>query len=492
MDGTVGESWLPLIPRPPTDQGYPAGVPISLDRATRTRRNGLLLTGGDPPRIMRLSAVGRDALRTMQSSGATEASAARALARRLTDAGLAHPRRGHRTMPAIASLVTVVIPVRDRAAELTRCLTALTDRAARPHVIVVDDGSTEIDAVTQACQAHSAQLIRMPTSHGPAAARNAAVPHVRTELIAFLDCDCIPDSDWLRQLTDHFTDPLIAAVAPRIRGIPPGPHTAIARHAAAHAPIDLGPHPARVVPQQRVSYLPTAALLVRTAALGSGFDPTLRYGEDVDLVWRLHDAGWRIRYDPSVTVRHTEPATWTSLIRRRYRYGTSAAPLAARHPGRLSPLVISPWPTAATFAALAGHPLTATAIIIYQARSLTTSVGSIDVTLAEIARWPIYATAQTFLATGKAATTFTPWLLAAGVTNRRTRNASLALLLAPPLVDWVRRRPQLDPVRSTALTIADNVAYGAGVLTASISSRSWDAIRPQLLTSRRASVHPPA
>ena len=47
----------------------------------------------------------------------------------------------------------------------------------------------------------------------------------------------------------------------------------------------------------KVSYVPTAALLVRRAALdsvtpggGAVFDPALRYGEDVDLVWRLHDA----------------------------------------------------------------------------------------------------------------------------------------------------------------------------------------------------------
>ena len=77
-------------------------------------------------------------------------------------------------------------------------------------------------------------------------------------------------------------------------------------------------------PGSRVSYVPTAALLVRRSALdsvaiddaaipapghlaGPGplssrgvFDPALRYGEDVDLIWRLHDAGWRVRYEPSV------------------------------------------------------------------------------------------------------------------------------------------------------------------------------------------------
>ena len=86
--------------------------------------------------------------------------------------------------------------------------------------------------------------------------------------------------------------------------------------------------------------MPTAALVVRArrpADAGQGgavFDPALRCGEDVDLIWRLHDAGWRIRYEPAVRVGHHEPASWPGLLARRFRYGTSAAPLARRHPAR--------------------------------------------------------------------------------------------------------------------------------------------------------------
>lgn len=96
-------------------------------------------------------------------------------------------------------------------------------------------------------------------------------------------------------------------------------------------------------------YVPTAALLVRRAALeGVGlFDPALRVGEDVDLVWRLHDSGWSTRYDPRTVVVHEGPIGWSGWLTRRHRYGTSAAPLAARHRGRLTPLVLRPWPTAA-------------------------------------------------------------------------------------------------------------------------------------------------
>jgi GT2 family glycosyltransferase len=77
-----------------------------------------------------------------------------------------------------------------------------------------------------------------------------------------------------------------------------------------------------------VPYVPSAALIVRTPVR---FDEQLRYGEDVDLIWRLKDEGHRVVYDPSVVVLHHERDT----LRRTFRYGTSAAPLAARHPTRL-------------------------------------------------------------------------------------------------------------------------------------------------------------
>ena len=128
--------------------------------------------------------------------------------------------------------------------------------------------------------------------------------------MAFLDADTLPPPDWIERLAGHFDDPRVAAVAPRIRAAN-----------RRRSPLDMGPH--RTVP-----YVPSAALIVRTPVR---FDETLRYGEDVDLIWRLLDQGHRVVYDPSVVVLHHE----TDVLERRFRYGTSAAPLAARHPDRL-------------------------------------------------------------------------------------------------------------------------------------------------------------
>lgn len=465
-------------------------MPLVLDRSTRVLDDGRLLTGGDPPRVMRLSSEGRDVLTGLLAIGASDVPDVRMLARRLTDAGLMHP--SPQRCASAASDVTVVIPVRDRLVELRRTLEMLRGAASDQHVIVVDDGSDDSRSIFEICQQSQAQLVRLDAGSGPAAARNAAIKHARTELIAFLDSDCLPPSDWIGRLAGHFSDPLVAAVAPRIVGDDKNSVSVVARFSAAYSPLDLAQHPAQVAPGRRVPYVPTAALLVRRAAIGTGFDPALRYGEDVDFIWRLHDAGWRVRYDPSVQVKHPEPQALGTLLARRLRYGTSAAPLATRHPGRLAPMLIAPSSAALVVTGLAGCPLGTATIAAVQTVPFARRLGRAGVPFHQAARWPIQGAGYTFLAMGRAATALTPLLLAAGIRSRHTRRASLALVTCPPLFEWVRRKPPLDPVRWTALAVADNVAYGMGVWAGCAKARSWSALLPKVRASvsRRPTVDP--
>jgi len=444
----------------------PDGFRITLDRETRELAPGVW-AGGSPMRVVRLTPAGRVVWRRLET-GPVDSRAAATLARHLTDAGLAHPCPP--PVPAGAADVTIVVPVRDRAPLLDRCLAAL----AGPYpVVVVDDGSADPEAVAAVVAAHGAKLVRRSVNGGPSAARNTGLDHVTTELVAFVDSDSVPSPRWIDRLVGHLADPMVAAVAPRITAV------------AGQPSLDMGDQPARVAPNTRVSYVPTAALVTRRSALQAvtGFDPAMRVGEDVDLVWRLHIAGWRIRYDPAVQVSHHEPTTWPARLARRLSYGTSAAPLAVRHPRFIPALVLDPWPAMTLAALLARRPVAAGAAFALSVLSTNRSLRAHDVPSSGIVRVRATAVARTWLGVGRYATQYaTPLLLGlllAGGRGRWGRRAAVAsLLLGPPLAAWATRRPAIDPIRFATLALADDVAYGAGVWAGCVRHRTITPLRP--------------
>jgi len=451
----------------------PADFGIALDRSVRTTRSRRILAGGHPQRVLRLTAAGLAAVDHLVGSQC-QTEAGRRLGRRMVDQGLAHPRLPRCTE---TSEVTVVVPVRDRAAALDRCLTAL---GGHVRIVVVDDGSYDAVAIAEVCCRGGATLVRREQTGGPAAARNSALREVETDLIAFLDSDCVPAPGWLSGLVGHFADPLVGAVAPRVQPLKScSSPRALERFLATRSPLDMGPEEGRVAPGTRVPYVPSAALVVRCRALGGRpFDEDLRYGEDVDLVWRLHDAGWRLRYEPSVIVEHEEPASWPAMLARRTRYGSAAAALARRHPRRLAPLQLRPWPAAASGLLIMGLPLQAGALMAAHTAVLARRTRRTGVPATWALFWCVGAVWRTYAAIGRAATTFAAPVLALGMTRRRTRGCTVCLAAAPALETWMRRRPRMDPVRWTFACLVDDVAYGIGAWRASVAERSLSAVVP--------------
>jgi hypothetical protein len=254
--------------------------------------------------------------------------------------------------------------------------------------------------------------------------------------------------------------------------------------------------------------VPTAALLLRRAAIGDGFDEALRYGEDVDLVWRLIEAGWRVRYEPAVQVAHTEPGSLPALLRRRFRYGTSAAPLTRRHPGRVAPLILQPWPSITMAALLARRPLAAGATFSIGTALLARRLRASGLPSEGIIRPMAGGVWQTWLGTGRWTGQFAGPALAAvmlhpgGRTARvrwGRRLAAASLLAGPPLAEWSRNRDR-GPLRFTAVTLADQAAYGAGVYAGclreriispvlpSIAWKPFEGLRKQFREARRSPV----
>lgn len=484
----------PAVGSGPADTVLPAGWRVVVDRRVVALDGGRVLLGGAPPRMLRLAPAGW-ALLAGGGFTVTDATS-RALARRLLDGGVVHPvPDGAGPGPGD---VTVVVPVKDRTDSVARLLAALPP--ALGGVVVVDDGSADPGALRTAVHDLGAQALRAEVRvlrherpRGPAAARNAGLAAATTPLVAFLDSDVLPTPGWLDPLLAHMADPAVGLVAPRIVALAPPEGWAaqppvrgwLGRYEAVRSSLDLGPDPAAVVPRTRVAYVPSAALLVRRGAVGAGFDDDMHVAEDVDLVLRLHGAGWRMRYEPSSRVAHDHRTDLRAWWLRKAYYGTGAAPLALRHRGAVPPVVLSPWAAAVSGALLARRPLAALGVTAWAVLRLVPQLPVLSrpwlAAIRIIGLGVAGATAQTADAVTRH---YWPISALACVVSARARGTVAAVAVAEGVVDWLRHRDRDPSVRPGLLghVVAhrlDDLAYGAGLWWGALRHRTLEPLRPQ-------------
>ncbi|MBK5332283.1 MAG: mycofactocin biosynthesis glycosyltransferase MftF [Ilumatobacteraceae bacterium] len=425
------------------------------------RRYDRVVIAGSPLRLFRLTAGGQRVVEAIEQrqplpSGHTK------LTDPFVDAGAIHPSPTESSFTTAD--VTIVVPAFNAQPSASR---------HDGDMIVVDDASDPPLPAIPGCTA-----IRLPINRGPGAARNAGLTEVTTPLVAFVDTDVDLDDGWLEPLLAHFNDPQVALVAPRVRSSA-GAST-LAKYETARSPLDLGDQAARIAAGTRVSYVPAAAIVVRTDALRAigGFDEALRTGEDVDMVWRLIGAGYRCRYEPAASVHHHPRSTLWDWVRQRLAYGRSAAALDRKHQGAVAPLRMSGWSAAVWALVLARRPgaaaVVATGTIVALRRKLDDVPAQESIRLAGLGH--LYAGRQVASAITRV---WWPVALVAALLVPRLRLPLLGASTVPALLDWLEDRGPNTAAQYIALRLADDVAYGTGAWIGAIEQRSVGALAPK-------------
>lgn len=458
-------------------------VQLELDSNVRRLSNGTALLGGSPFRVIRLSQAGARLLdQWLEGSEFAPTPTAEQLRRRLLDAGMVHPVVEHRANVTPA----FVIPVYDDLEGLTELLRSLRSEFASARIVVVDDASPDPIRITHVAAGSSAEVVRHDVNTGPGEARNTgwrlvlAEESIRPDVVFFLDADVRPLRGAIDLVLAHFEDPSIAAVAPRVMAHPST--QVIAYYEAENSPLDMGPTAAVVAARSRVSYVPTAALAIQPAVLEEhdGF-AAMRFGEDVDLVWRLLDAKRVVRYEPRAVVHHRNRPTVKALVRQRFGYGSAAAPLARNHRDKIAPLQMSLDLVVTTLAAAFGGPVLkvgALAVSAVQTKRLADKLQPLTAQApAEAARLRALGHGYAMRGLGSAATrSWVPCMLL----TRRSRRALAALAIVPALWQWIRRPPAIDPLSHVALRALDHGSYCAGVWVGAWRERSLAALLPDV------------
>jgi GT2 family glycosyltransferase len=233
--------------------------------------------------------------------------------------------------------VSVIIPVFNAERTIGRCLISVYEQSDKPaEIIVVDNNSTDgsrkiisdIIHLRREVPAYCISEVRQ----GPSFARNRGAIQAKSEIIAFIDADCIASPSWICQLSESFDRSEIGAVAGRIIGFEK--ETVIGKFHALFTMREL-PHSQIFHEFDLVSGgFPTAnfSITKRLFEEIGGFDIAMPiYSEDYDLCARIYKAGWSIYYSEEVKVFHQHRQDLKTTWKQSYGFGTGHATLLKKH-----------------------------------------------------------------------------------------------------------------------------------------------------------------
>ncbi len=244
---------------------------------------------------------------------------------------------------AEAPLISVIIATRDRTDSLALCLAAF-DGVEYPNyeIVVVDNApSTEATAELIGGRYGGDPRIRYVREPHPGLgwAHNCGLRHATGEFIAFTDDDVIVDRHWLAELLRGFAmggnvGCVTGLVVPQEIETPSqywfDTHSGFNKGFARRI-FDLRENRPedRLFPYRSSMFGTGANMAFRAAALRSvgGLDPVLgpgtpaKNGEDLDIYFRIIEAGYQLVYQPSAFVNHLHRSDYAALRDQFYTYG---------------------------------------------------------------------------------------------------------------------------------------------------------------------------
>jgi GT2 family glycosyltransferase len=248
---------------------------------------------------------------------------------------------------AVPVRFSFIVPFHCNLASLARCLSALDPLPALSELIVAADGAVE-DRRAIASR-HQARVIAVDGPSGPAVARNAAAAAANGDVLVFVDADVVVSRSGLAGMTRAFGEqPHIAAIFGSYDEQPADAGFMSQYKNLSHAFIHQSS-----ASKARTFWAGFGAVRRDAFFRVGGFDE--RFGrpsvEDIDLGYRLTEAGYEIVLDPALSACHLKRWTlrsaivsdvrdrgipWTQLV---LRYGAMANDLNLRAEYRWSVLL---------------------------------------------------------------------------------------------------------------------------------------------------------
>lgn len=223
---------------------------------------------------------------------------------------------------------SVVVPALPGNAAARECLRALNGQTVRGGLQLV----LSLDGRGGSPAAELADLVVEGPHGGPAAARNRGWRSAAAGIILFTDADCLPEPDWAQRMMESLQEGADAAKGVYSHGGD--------RVVQRLAQVEFEERYALLSRGETIDIVDTYSAGYRREALErvGGFDEGFPVPdhEDVDLSYRLAEAGFSMVFAPLARVAHAHPPTWGDYARLKFSRGRWRARVLRRFPSRAS------------------------------------------------------------------------------------------------------------------------------------------------------------
>ena len=218
--------------------------------------------------------------------------------------------------------VTVLIPAHNEESVIVQTVqSVLLSDLSDIHVIVVDDGSSDrtLELLESNFGKNGCVQIIHQVNRGKAAALNNALSHANTGYVVTIDADTEIETDAIRKLLRHFSDPKVGAVAGNVKV---GNRSRwLTRWQALEYITSQNMEKRAFDLLNCITVVPGALGAWRREAIEAAGGITAdTVAEDADLTIAIRRLGWRVTYDEEAIAWTEAPETPGQLIRQRFRW----------------------------------------------------------------------------------------------------------------------------------------------------------------------------
>ncbi len=228
---------------------------------------------------------------------------------------------------------SVIIPAYNSEKTIAQTLNTLKNQnfpKNKYEIIVVDDGST--DKTVKISKQFGVKLFTNP-HRGPAWQRNFGAKKAKGEIILFIDSDCVPSRNWLKEMTKPFNNKDIIGVSGTYRTL--NKNKIIARFEG----YEIEKRHKRMAQQKYIDFIGSYSAAYRKNIFlkFKGFDTSfpIASGEDPELSFRIAKAGYKMVFNPKAFVYHPHVDSLCGYLKQKFFRSYWRVLMYKKHPDKM-------------------------------------------------------------------------------------------------------------------------------------------------------------